>query len=67
VSARLQTRDGGFVVAVDVPLTDWPEIIIWGERFFRYGYATPTNAIYVETFTWFAPRSTEVLAAPEEP
>lgn len=57
VKVKLYTADGGFVVAGEIPrFNQLPDVIVWGERFFRYGDKRLPQAIegpvhYVECFT----------------
>lgn len=50
VIVRLETEDGRFVGNVEVaPFLSAPEILMWGDRFFKLHQATP-EAIYRECF-----------------
>lgn len=52
MKVQLLTKTGGRVVNVDLPPFDTqPDVIIWGERFFRHD----RGRSYVEAFTWVVP------------
>lgn len=67
VTVKLYAQAGGFVVEGEIPrFNDPPEILIWGERFFRYSCIVFENGVdhlvYTEAFTvalvrWKGPKN----------
>jgi hypothetical protein len=60
MKVQLETRDGGFVHAVEIPpMSPPPEVISWGTRVFVHRYAHTSGSqqvfepeIYVEGLLW---------------
>ena len=52
MKAKLYTQAGDFVVEVELPpFNQWPDVLVWGERFFIVN----GQASYREAFTYFVP------------
>lgn len=58
IKCNLLTSDRKHVASVEIPpFSSPPDIVVWGERFFKLDRDTITHVVpeYLEAFTFFVP------------